>query len=82
MVILFPALAMPVIGFMGLNNSDIYRLILYFGSFILCYWALLGLDFERFIKPSKVKEAQLLCVLLAMGLAYLVVSFLLSIQII
>ncbi len=47
----------------------------------MSYWALLGIDFSRFLRKGRTVEAQILCVLLAMALTYLVVEFLFSLQV-
>lgn len=49
--------------------------------FALCLWALDALDFNRFLKKSKVIQAQTLYLFLAMALAGLVVQFLLALRI-
>ena len=50
-------------------------------SFMLCFWALSGMRFERFCDVSKPGKAQMLLFLLSLGLGYLVAQFLLSISI-
>lgn len=62
-------------------RAEITRLAILFLSFIACYWAILGIDFERFLRKGKTPQAQILAVLLAMGLGYLVMEFLLSLQV-
>ncbi|MBQ1476527.1 MAG: DUF1146 domain-containing protein [Erysipelotrichaceae bacterium] len=56
-----------------------YRVIVYLLSFILSLYGLSALDFNRFLKKNKVTEAQVLYFLLALALAYLVGSLLMSI---
>ena len=63
-----------------MNRAEIIRLSLLFLSFIASYWAILGLDFERFLRKGKALEAQILAVLLAMALSYLVMQFIFSLQ--
>lgn len=63
-----------------MNRAEIIRLSLLFLSFIASYWAILGLDFERFLRKGKTLEAQILAVLLAMALSYLVMQFIFSLQ--
>lgn len=60
-------------------NQFIYRVIVYLLSFILSLYGLSALDFNRFLKKNKVTEAQVLYFLLALALAYLVGSLLMSI---
>ena len=60
-------------------NQFIYRVIVYLLSFILSLYGLSALDFNRFLKKNKVAEAQVLYFLLALALAYLVGSLLMSI---
>ncbi len=61
-------------------SNEIIRLTLILLSFVACYWALLAVDFERFLRKGKVLEAQVLCVLLAMGLSYLILQFVFSLR--
>ncbi len=49
--------------------------------FALSLWALDALDFNRFLKKSRVIQAQTLYLFLAMALAGLVVQFLLGLKI-
>ena len=62
-------------------NKELARLIIIFVTFVMSYWALLGIDFSRFLRKGRTVEAQILCVLLAMALTYLVVEFLFSLQV-
>lgn len=64
-----------------MNQAEIIRLSVLFISFIACYYALLGIDFERFIRKGQTLQAQILAALLAMGLSYLVTQFFYSLQI-
>lgn len=73
---------MLAIVFMGLSSATLIRLFLYFSSFTLAYWSLLGLDLSKFMAKNKTMQMHFLLVMLAMALAYLVVGFLLSIQLI
>lgn len=59
-------------------NSFIYRVIIYLASFFISLYALNALDFNRFIKKGRTSEAQILYFLIAMALAYLVGSMLIS----
>ncbi|HHX52461.1 MAG TPA: DUF1146 domain-containing protein [Erysipelothrix sp.] len=63
-----------------MNQAEIIRIALLFLSFFASYWAILGIDFERFIRKGKTSQAQILAVLLAMAMAYLVMQFILSLQ--
>lgn len=61
--------------------NEIVRIALSIVSFVICYWALLGVDFERFLRKGRTLEAQILCVLLAMALSYLVMEFIYSLRV-
>lgn len=63
-----------------MNTAEIIRLSILFLSFFASYWAILGIDFEKLIKRGKTQEAQILAVLLAMAMAYLISEFILSLQ--
>ncbi len=58
----------------------IYRVVVYIGCFLASFWALLGLDFERFIRKGKTQQAQLLVLLMAMALGYLVAQFIMALM--
>lgn len=49
--------------------------LVYVIAFALAMFALSSLNFEKLIKKNKVVEAQLLYILLAMALGYLVANF-------
>ncbi len=55
-------------------------IILYFLSFGVCLYALMAIDFKKFVYPSRVLQAQALILVLAMALAYLVTQFLLGLR--
>lgn len=61
-------------------NPEVIRITLILMSFGVSYWAILGIDFARFLRKGKTLEAQILSVLLAMALAYLVMEFIYSLQ--
>ncbi|MBR2812054.1 MAG: DUF1146 domain-containing protein [Solobacterium sp.] len=53
------------------------RSFVYIGCFLLSLYALDALDYSRFLKKDRVRQAQILYVLLAMGISWLCGSFLL-----
>lgn len=57
----------------------ILQVIVYILSYVLAMYGLSALNFEKFIRSGKVQEARVLYVLLAMALAYLVGSLLMSV---
>ncbi len=57
----------------------IIRIVLHIVSFGVCWYALNGLDWSKFIKQGKVVQAQLLLIVLSMALGYLLAQFLLAI---
>lgn len=56
------------------------RLVVYLSSFIMSFWALSNIQFEKFTNVSKPGKTQMLLLLLSMALAYLVGQFLLSLS--
>lgn len=58
--------------------SFLVKALVYVACFALSYWALQGLDYNRFLKQGHVTQGQILFFLLAMGLAYLAGSFILE----
>ena len=60
--------------------SPIIEIILYFITFAVSLYALSAIDFAKFIFPGRVVQTQILILLLAMALAYLVVQFLLGLS--
>ena len=52
------------------------KTILYILSFTLSLYGLDSLDYNKFIKTSKPKQAQILYLFLAMSLSYLATNFL------
>ena len=51
------------------------KAILYLVSFPISVWAMSGLDLNRFFKQSKILQARVIYLLLAMGITYLSVNF-------
>ncbi len=58
--------------------SELARYILIFMTFATTMYALMAVDFGRFIHKGRTFQAQLLLILLSMAITYLVVEFLLS----
>ena len=59
---------------------DFYiRVIIYFICFLLSFYALSALDFNRFLKQGKVVQGQILYFILACCLAYLMGNFFIAI---
>ena len=56
----------------------IIKAIVYGLTFVASFYAINSINFEKLLKKNSVKQAQLLYMLLAMALAYLVGSFILS----
>lgn len=52
------------------------KTILYVLIFPFTIWAMEGLDLNRFFKQSRVFQARIIYLMLAMALSYLVVNFL------
>lgn len=59
-----------------MSVEHIKTFLIYILSFILVMNGMSSLNYEKFIKKNKVVQAQLLFILVAMGLAYLVAKFL------
>ena len=55
-------------------SKFIYQVIIYIISFVISLNALSSLDFSRFLKKNKTFEAQVLYLLIALALTYLVGS--------
>ena len=64
-------------------NMQLYLLtmMIYFGCFILSFYALSCLKFEQFCHVRKPMKVQMLLLLLSIGLGYIVAQFLLAITI-
>jgi uncharacterized integral membrane protein (TIGR02327 family) len=60
--------------------NPLVELILYFVFFAISLYGLNGVNFSKLLYPSKVKQAQVLVILLAMALAYLSMQFLLNLR--
>lgn len=60
--------------------SSLVTISLYFVMFAVSLYGLNAVNFSSFIYPAKVKQAQVLLILLAMGLAYLATQFLLGLR--
>ena len=57
----------------------VIRIVLHIVSFGVCWYALSGLDWAKFIKQGRVMQAQLLLIVLSMALGYLLAQFLMAI---
>ncbi len=57
------------------------QIVIYFISFVLSLYALSSVQFEKFTNVRKPMQVQLLILLLAIGLAYIVTKFFLGISI-
>ena len=57
----------------------VLRVVIYFVCFLFSLYGLRALDFNRFIKQGKVAEANILYFIVALIMAYLLGSFLMSI---
>ncbi|MEA4874654.1 MAG: DUF1146 family protein [Anaerorhabdus sp.] len=57
----------------------IIRLFVYLGCFVLSMYGLSSVNYEKFIRNGKVKQAQVLYLLVAMGIAKLAAEFLMNI---
>ena len=51
------------------------KAILYIFSLVMSIWAMEGLDLNRFFKQSRVYQARLIYLMLAMCISYLVTNF-------
>ncbi len=54
----------------------IVRVIVYFVTFALSLYSLNAINFAKLIHPGRIVQTQVLVILLAMALAYLVTQFL------
>ena len=63
-----------------MNTENIFRVAVYIGSLIICFTALSGIDFSRFLYSGKGRYAQVLLFLFSCALAYLVAEFLLGLS--
>lgn len=60
--------------------ENLTRIFAYFGGFALSLYALSALDFNRFLRKGRTLPAQLLMLLLAMAMGFLVAEFLLALR--
>lgn len=51
------------------------KVILYIFTLIMTIWAMEGLDINRFFKQSRIYQARLIYLMLAMSISYLVTNF-------
>lgn len=59
--------------------ANIKNFLIYVFAFSLAMYALQSVNYEKFIKKGRVVEAQLLYILIAMALGYLIAQFILGI---
>ena len=59
-----------------MGSDNLAKIVVYLGSFLICFFALSSVDFARFLLPRKTNYGQLLLVLFSVALAYLVANFL------
>ena len=52
------------------------KAILYVFTLIMSIWAMEGLDLNRFFKQSRITQARIMYLMIAMSISYLVVNFL------
>ena len=52
------------------------KIILYVILFPLTIWSMEGLDLNRFFKQSRITQARIMYLIIAMSISYLVVNFL------
>lgn len=57
----------------------VIRIFVYLGCFALAMIGLSSVNYEKFIRSGKVKQAQILYLLVAMGIAKLAAEFLMNI---
>ena len=51
------------------------KAILYIFSLVMSIWAMEGLDLNRFFKQSRIYQARLVYLMVAMSISYLVTNF-------
>lgn len=61
-------------------REEIVRYLILFVTFAVVMYALMGIDFGKFIHKNRTFQAQLLLILLSMAITYLVVQFIFSLQ--
>ena len=58
---------------------DFYvKVMIYLFSFVMCFFGLSALDFNRFIKQGKMIQGQVLYYVISCALAYLVANFIMG----
>jgi uncharacterized integral membrane protein (TIGR02327 family) len=60
--------------------NPVVELMLYFVFFAISLYGLNSVNFSKLLYPTKIKQAQVLVILLAMALAYLSMQFLLNLR--
>ncbi len=60
-------------------EAFIYQTVLYIICFCACFWAFMGLDFEKIIRKGRTHQAQIMLLLISMACAYLVAQFIMGI---
>ena len=60
--------------------NPVVELMLYFVFFAISLYGLNSVNFSKILYPTKIKQAQVLVILLAMALAYLSMQFLLNLR--
>ncbi len=60
-------------------DTFIFTSMLYVCCFCISFWAFMGLDFEKFIRKGRTRQAQFMIMLISMATAYLVAQFLMAI---
>ncbi|WP_078055167.1 DUF1146 domain-containing protein [Erysipelothrix larvae] len=63
-----------------MNTYTIIRIVVTIISFVVCAYALSGIDFSKLIRKGHESKAMMLYILLSMGLGYLVAQFILSLS--
>ena len=61
-------------------KQQIIKVVIYSMSFLVSFYALSGLDMAKLLRKSEVRKAQVLLMLLAIGLAFIVGSFFVQIM--
>lgn len=59
-------------------QAYIYRCVLYLSCFMISFWALMGIDFEKIIRKGRTRQAQILLWILSMAIGYLVAQFMMG----
>jgi len=61
-------------------KQQIIKVVIYSMSFLVSFYALSGLDVAKLLRKAEVRKAQVLLMLLAIGLAFIVGSFFVQIM--